>query len=108
MCEATRTFTTCGSPRDLRRVAIDLSADAGRWHSGSMRWAIIAAALAACGGQILDAPNDSGADSSTKADAAKDVSPIDVVTFDVTGADDITTPNLCQLATTNLVAYFPL
>ncbi len=72
-----------------------------------MRWAVLlGATLVACGGQILDVPNDA----STKDSAsAKDASVLDAVVFDVKQQDSPPPPPPgCGVSTNGLLAYFPL
>ena len=70
-----------------------------------MRWALAAAALVACGGQIVDEPLDAAVDSSIPKDASQDVP----ATFvDVTGIDDTPIPAQCLVSKSSLLAYYPL
>jgi hypothetical protein len=66
--------------------------------------------VAACGGQILDEPNDAAlVDVSKKIDAATDaVQIVDVVVVPDVSLGDATSSVPCKIATTNLVAYWPL
>jgi hypothetical protein len=66
----------------------------------------------ACGGEILGDPGDGAPDISQKpdaSDASKDVAQaLDAIVDVAPPPLDAPNPNACKIATTNLVAYFPL
>jgi len=76
-----------------------------------MRRALVAATLAtlaACGGRTLDEPDDASPDAPVHEEAGADVALPDVAALDVIGVDDSASAPTCEIATTSLLAYYPL
>lgn len=81
-----------------------------RRYASIVKLVVLLVCVSACGGQLVDEPNDaSSPDVAKKIDASVDaVQTFDAIVVDVAPPVDVSSSKTCKLAPTNLVAYYPL